>query len=71
MNKVKQQETAGIGVESQARGPFIEPKYKQAITILEENPDEAESIFLSTAFQTQYNIGGKIEELPSFLSARM
>jgi hypothetical protein len=53
---VKRAEIRGQGKESQAQGPFVEPEYEQCVKMFEANDT-------SSIFRTQYNLGGRIDDV--------
>lgn len=63
LKKVKRAEIRGQGKESQARGPFVEPEYEQCVKMFEANEDIELRLFTSSIFRTQYNLGGRIDDV--------
>ena len=63
LKKVKRAEIRGQGRESMARGPFVEPEYEQCVGMMEAHEDIELRLFTSAIFRTQYNMGGRIDDV--------
>ena len=63
LKKVKRAEIRGQGRESMARGPFVEPEYEQCVKMMEAHEDIELRLFTSAIFRTQYNLGGRIDDV--------
>tara|TARA_B110001452_G_scaffold79558_1_gene65063 strand:+ start:443 stop:2851 length:2409 start_codon:yes stop_codon:yes gene_type:complete len=63
MKKVATQELAGNGADSKERGPFVEEEFEQTIRMLEGNDNVEERLFSSSIFRTQYNLGGRVDDV--------
>ena len=63
MKKVNDHEIAGNGATSKERGPFVEDEFEQTIHMLEANNNFEERLFSSSIFRTQYNLGGRVDDI--------
>ena len=71
LNLIRKKEVRGQGKESQARGPFVEAEYEQAISMFESIDDVEQRLFTASIFRYQYTMGGRIDDCSKFQSSNL
>ena len=63
LKKVFAAEIANKGAPGKEQGPFVEGEYKQLMRMIESIKDPEKRLLASAMYCTQYNLGGRIDDV--------